>query len=108
MSSPQVITSGIDYLYLIVPVVIVLFGWIGAVLWADAHPDVRHVGSAASPAISGRSGAEAEATLAAAAADENQARSGERVAASDDAVTPAGPGQPARAADAEAGREGQG
>jgi hypothetical protein len=89
MSSPQVITSGIDYLYLIVPVVIVLFGWIGAVLWADAHPEVRHVGSTSGPAISGRSGTEAEATLAAGAADENQASWGERIAASDEAVTPA-------------------
>lgn len=89
MHTPQVITSGVEYVYLIVPVVVVLFGWIAAVIWASSHPDVRHVGRAAGPAISGRSGAEAEATLAAGAADENQAESGERIATREDAVTQA-------------------
>ena len=44
MHTPQVITSGVDYIFLIVPVVVVLFGWIGAVYWANAHPDVRRPG----------------------------------------------------------------
>jgi hypothetical protein len=70
MHTPQVITSGVDYIFLIVPVVLVLFGWIGACFWADAHPEVRHVGRAAGPAIPGETGT--EATLAPGAADEHQ------------------------------------
>jgi hypothetical protein len=36
--------TGVDFLFLIAPVVLVLFTWIGAVLWAGNHSDVRHVG----------------------------------------------------------------
>jgi hypothetical protein len=82
MHTPQVITHGVDYVFLIVPVVVVLFGWIGACYWADAHPDVRHVGRVPGPAISGETGG--ESTLAAGAADENQGAAGERIAAGDE------------------------
>jgi len=71
MHTQQVITSGVDYIFLIVPVVLVLFGWIGACFWADAHPEVRHVGRAPAQAIT-RGEAQAEATLAPGAADEYQ------------------------------------
>jgi hypothetical protein len=86
MHTPQVITSGVDYIFLIVPVVLVLFGWIGACFWADAHPEVRHVGRAAGPAIPGETGT--EATLAPGAADEHQPdehqpATGERIAAAE-------------------------
>jgi len=84
MHTPQVITHGVDYVFLIVPVVVVLFGWIGACYWADAHPDVRHVGRVPGRAISGETGG--ESTLAGGAADENQAAAGERIAAGDEAV----------------------
>lgn len=36
--------TGVDFFFLIAPVVLVLFTWIGAVLWAGNHSDVRHVG----------------------------------------------------------------
>jgi len=36
--------TGLDYVALIVPVLVVLFGLIGGVYWADSHPSVRHVG----------------------------------------------------------------
>jgi hypothetical protein len=36
--------TGVDFFFLIAPVVLVLFTWIGAVLWADNHGNVRHVG----------------------------------------------------------------
>ena len=80
MHTPQVITSGVDYIFLIVPVVVVLFGWIGAVYWANAHPDVRRPGEPGR-AIAGQAGpgatlpdtARGESTLASGAADEHQA-----------------------------------
>jgi hypothetical protein len=81
MHTTQVITDPVDYIFLIVPVVLVLFGWIGACYWADAHPDVRHVGRAPAQAIT-RGEAQAEATLAAGAADENQPAD-ERIAAAE-------------------------
>ncbi len=81
MHTTQVITDPVDYIFLIVPVVLVLFGWIGACYWADAHPEVRHVGRAPAQAIT-RGEAQAEATLAAGAADENQP-AGERIAAAE-------------------------
>jgi hypothetical protein len=37
--------TGIDYVFLVVPVALVLAGWIFFVLRADTHPDVRHVGT---------------------------------------------------------------
>ncbi len=100
MHTPQVITSGVDYVFLIIPVVVVLFGWIGAVYWADSHPDVRHVGRASDLAISGQA---AETTLAAGAADEHQAEAGERIATREDTGTPTEAGQPARSGDTETG-----
>lgn len=36
--------TGVDFLFLIAPVVLALFIWVTAVLWADTHPNVRHVG----------------------------------------------------------------
>lgn len=39
--------SGIDFFFLVVPVTLVLFGWIGMVLWAGFHPKVRRRGPAA-------------------------------------------------------------
>ena len=101
MHTPQVITSGVDYVFLIVPVVVVLFGWIGAVYWADSHPSVRHVGRASDLAISGQ--AAAETTLAAGAADEHQAEAGERIATRQDTETPTEAGQSARSGDTETG-----
>jgi hypothetical protein len=93
MHTTQVITNGVDYIFLIVPVVLVLFGWIGACYWADAHPEVRHVGRAPAQAIT-RGEAQAEATLAASAADENQPAD-ERIAAAEAQPEPsAQPGQP--------------
>jgi hypothetical protein len=107
MHTTQVITSGVDYIFLIVPVLVVLFGWIGACYWADAHPDVRHVGGAPGRAITGPGSASpgsaspgsasqgsasqgsAETTLAAGAADENQAEAGERMATREDVATQA-------------------
>jgi hypothetical protein len=38
-----VLRSGTDYLVLIIPVVLALFGWIGAVYWASYHARVRHI-----------------------------------------------------------------
>lgn len=75
--------SGVDYFFLVVPVALVLFSWIALVLWADAHPGVRHVGRPRSPAatterlggrpstLPGEGGT--ETTLAAGAADEHAA-----------------------------------
>jgi hypothetical protein len=76
--------SGVDYFFLVVPVSLVLFSWIGAVLWADAHPAVRHVGQAPGRAVlvgrlrgraredlPGAGPGPAEPTLATSAADEN-------------------------------------
>ncbi|HEX3489960.1 MAG TPA: hypothetical protein VHU92_11470 [Streptosporangiaceae bacterium] len=80
MHTTQVITNGVDYIFLIVPVLVALFGWIGACYWADAHPEVRHVGRAPARAMT-RGEAQAEATLAAGAADEHQPAEGERIAA---------------------------
>jgi hypothetical protein len=40
--SPGTDLTGVDFLWLIAPVVLVLFGWIAWVLWADTHPNVRH------------------------------------------------------------------
>src|SRR2546423_15430465 len=37
--------TGIDFVFLVVPISLVLAGWIFVVLRADTHPDVRHVGS---------------------------------------------------------------
>jgi hypothetical protein len=42
--SPGTDLTGWDFAALIAPVVLVLFTWIGAVIWADTHPNVRHVG----------------------------------------------------------------
>ncbi len=101
MHTPQVITSGVDYVFLIIPVVVVLFGWIGAVYWADSHSEVRHVGRASDLAISGQAGT--ETTLAGGAADEHQAEAGERIATREDTGTPTEAGQPARSGDTETG-----
>lgn len=95
MQTPQVITHGADYVLLVVPVVVVLFGWIGACYWADAHPDVRHVGNVPGPAISGEKAG--ESTLAAGAADESQAAAGERIAAGDQTAPRAEAEQPGEA-----------
>jgi hypothetical protein len=38
---------GNQYLILIIPIVVALFGWIAAVYWANIHPRVRHVGQPA-------------------------------------------------------------
>lgn len=102
MHTPQVITSGVDYIFLIIPVVLVLFGWIGACFWADAHPEVRHVGRAPAQAIT-RGEAQAEATLAAGAADEHQPATGDRIATAQDQ-----PERPAESAESgQSGRSGQ-
>ena len=99
MHTTQVITSGVDYIFLIIPVVLVLFGWIAACFWADAHPEVRHVGRAPAQAIT-RGEAQAEATLAASAADEHQPAAGDRIATARD--------QPERSAEhAESAESGQ-
>ena len=96
MHTTQIITNGVDYIFLIVPVLVVLFGWIGACYWADAHPEVRHVGSAPARAMT-RGETQAEATLAASAAEENQPAD-ERIAAaearSERSEQPGQPGQP--------------
>ena len=34
---------GTQYLELVIPIVLALGGWIGAVYWANTHPRVRHV-----------------------------------------------------------------
>ena len=34
---------GNQYLELVIPIVLALGGWIGAVYWANNHPRVRHV-----------------------------------------------------------------
>jgi hypothetical protein len=34
---------GTQYLILIIPIVVALFGWITVVYWANKHPRVRHV-----------------------------------------------------------------
>ncbi len=56
--------TGIDFFFLVVPVTLVLFGWVGMVLWADFHPKVR------------RRGPVARSVLAQGAADEGE-RGGE-------------------------------
>jgi hypothetical protein len=38
-----VLLFGSDYLILIIPIVVALFGWILAVFWASTHPRVRHL-----------------------------------------------------------------
>jgi hypothetical protein len=38
---------GNQYLILIIPIVVALFGWIAVVFWANIHPGVRHVGQPA-------------------------------------------------------------
>ena len=110
MPTRQVLTSGIDYVYLIVPVLIVLFGWIVAVIRADSHPDVRRVGSAARRPLPGQeAAAHAEPTLAAGAADESQAGAGEGLAAGEQAATGTGTetGEPAGSQEARTGRHEQ-
>jgi hypothetical protein len=37
--------TGLDFVALVVPVLVVLLTWLGIMFWADAHPQVRHVGS---------------------------------------------------------------
>ena len=103
MHTPQVITSGVDYIFLIVPVVVVLFGWIGAVYWANAHSDVRRPGEPgraiaeqAGPGATLPDRARAESTLASGAADEHQAGAGERISADDQAASRGEPGEQAR------------
>ena len=34
---------GTQYLELVIPIVLALGGWVGAVYWANNHPRVRHV-----------------------------------------------------------------
>jgi hypothetical protein len=36
--------TGLELFFVVVPVAVVLFGWVGLVFWADAHPNVRHSG----------------------------------------------------------------
>jgi hypothetical protein len=66
--------SGADYFFLVVPVALVLFSWISLVLWADLHPNVRHVGRPRGEVTAPgrwRGQGEPESTLAAGAADEH-------------------------------------
>jgi hypothetical protein len=58
----------VDYFFLVVPVSVVLFAWIGMVFLADLHPSVRHSGPP--PDIS------AEAVLAGGAAAEGAGNTG--------------------------------
>jgi hypothetical protein len=79
--------TGIDFFFLVVPVTLVLFGWIGLVLWASFHPKVR------------RRGPVARSVLAQGAADE-----GERGAGAGPAPTETVPRQPGVAEQDAAGR----
>jgi|HubBroStandDraft_3_1064219.scaffolds.fasta_scaffold239149_2 hypothetical protein len=51
MPPPGEHLTGIDYFFLVVPVTIVLFGWIIAVIWASFHPQVHHPNEAARSAL---------------------------------------------------------
>jgi hypothetical protein len=107
--------TGIDYVFLVVPVALVLATWIFAVLRADTHPDVRHVGSERGQIHGGSrlpgTGFEAEpipgeaatgSVLATGAADESSA--GERQAAQSAAATESA-GAPAGQQTAREGRD---
>jgi hypothetical protein len=82
--------TGIDFVFLVVPVALVLASWIFLVLWADMHPDVRHAGSQRRQVAGGSrlpgTGSEAgpvsdgpagESVMATGAADESTAAEGQ-------------------------------
>lgn len=77
--SPGTDLTGVDFLWLIAPVVLVLFGWIASVLWADTHPDVRHTAPPSagyehiSYARTDEDALAAESSMAMSAADEEPA-----------------------------------
>lgn len=101
--------TGIDFVFLVVPISLVLAGWVFVVLWADAHPDVRHSGGERRQVTGGsrlpgtgseagpvHGGGAAEPVMATGAADEStaaEARASQSAAA---------------AADQRSAREGQG
>jgi hypothetical protein len=101
--SPGTDLTGWDFIALIAPVVLVLFTWIGAVIWADTHPNVRHVGQPHSGGYEHSSYARtdedflaAESSPAMSAADEEPASAaaaaGARTAAAGPAAAPEGQG----------------
>jgi hypothetical protein len=106
--------TGIDYVFLVVPVALVLAIWISMVLRADTHPDVRHVGSERGQVHGGSrlpgTGFEAEpipgeaateSVLATGAADESTAGEGQAAESTVSAQSAAAP------ADQQAAREGR-
>jgi hypothetical protein len=97
--------TGIDFVFLVVPVALVLAGWIFMVLRADTHPYVRHVGSER-PQVTGGSrlpgtGFESESVLATGATDESTAGEGQAAESTAAARSAAAP------ADQQATREGR-
>ncbi|HEX3489961.1 MAG TPA: hypothetical protein VHU92_11475 [Streptosporangiaceae bacterium] len=92
---PQVITDGVDYIFLTIPPLVVLGVWLAAMYHANAHPEVRHVGGRPGQAISGPAGP--EAPLAAGGASEHRVTiPGQRIAAGDQATAGTEPGQQSR------------
>ena len=94
---PQVITDGVDYIFLTIPPLVVLGVWLAAMYHANAHPEVRHVGGQSGRAISGQPGP--EAPLADAGASEHRVTiPGQRIAAGDEATARTERGQQSRSA----------
>ncbi|HEY1639547.1 MAG TPA: hypothetical protein VGG35_02565 [Streptosporangiaceae bacterium] len=100
--------TGVDFFFLIAPVVLALFIWVAAVLWADNHPNVRHVGlrpqgyQHSSYARTDDDALAGESSPAMSAADEDPARAAAASTATAGTSTPGtGPspaGQPAQPA----------
>jgi len=98
--------TGIDFFFLVVPIALVLAGWIFLVLWADLHPDVRHAGGERRQVTGGSrlpgtgseagpvtGGAAAESVVATGAADESTPGEGQEAqsaTATESAASPAG------------------
>jgi hypothetical protein len=94
---PQVITDGVDYIFLTIPPLVVLGAWLAAMYHANAHPEVRHVGGQPGRAISRPPGS--EAPVAAAGANEHRVTiPGQRIVAGDEATGRTEHGQQSRSA----------
>jgi hypothetical protein len=94
---PQVITDGVDYIFLTIPPLVVLGIWLAAMYHANAHPEVRHVGGQAGRAISGQP--RPEAPLAAGGDRERRVTiPGQRIGPGDEATARSEPGQQSRSA----------
>ena len=94
---PQVITDGVDYIFLTIPPLVVLGVWLAAMYHANAHPEVRHVGGQSGRAVSGQPGPEAPLADAG-ASDHRVTIPGQRIAAGDEATARTEPGQQSRSA----------